>query len=69
MRNDGNFKQFSVNLRPRQIEELNAIRSVIKHESNVKFPISELIRDAVDEYLRNTINDSNRRTYMFLKGW
>ena len=69
MRNDGNFKQFSVNLRPTQIEELNTIRSVIKRESNVKFPISELIRDAVDEYLRNTINDSNRRTYMFLKGW
>ena len=69
MVNDGNFKQISVNLRPKQIADLKLIRSAIKLESKVKLPVSELMRDAVDQYIRNIINKEIRKTYISNKGW
>jgi hypothetical protein len=69
MSNKRNLKQFQVYLRPKQIESLNNLRSQIKIESEVKFPVSELIRDAVDQFILKTVDEQVRKNYIENKGW
>jgi hypothetical protein len=64
-----NLKQFQLYLRPKQFEELNTLRFQITNEYGVKFPISELIRDAVDQLILKTCDEEYLRSYIGSKGW
>lgn len=69
MSNKRNLKQFQVYLRPKQIELLYKIRTKINNECEVKFPISELIRDAIDQFIIKTTDETVRKNYLENKGW
>lgn len=69
MKNNRNLKQFQVYLRPKQIESLHKLRSQIKIECKVKFPLAELIRDALDQFILETTEEEVRKIYLENKGW
>lgn len=69
MKSNRNLKQFQVYLRPKQIESLNKLRSQIKIDCNVKFPLAELIRDALDQFILETTEEEVRKIYLENKGW
>lgn len=64
-----NLKQFQVYFRPRQIESLNKLQSRVEEEHDVSFPVSEFIRDAVDQFLLETANGNSLKDYIENKGW
>lgn len=64
-----NLKQFQLYLRPKQIEELNTLRYQITNDYGVKFPISGLIRDAVDQFILNAYDEEYLKSYIGSKGW
>ena len=69
MKSNRNLKQFQVYLRPKQIESLNKLRSQIKIDCNVKFPLAELIRDALNQFILETTEEEVRKIYLENKGW
>lgn len=69
MKSNRNLIQFQVYLRPKQMEALNQLKFQIKFENEVKFPVSELIRDAVDQFILETGDDEYRKEYIQNKGW
>jgi hypothetical protein len=64
-----NLKQFQVYFRPRQIESLNKLQSRVEKEHDVSFPVSEFIRDAVDQFLLETADENALKNYLEIKGW
>lgn len=64
-----NLRQFQVYLRPKQIESLNNLSSRIEEGYEVKFPVSEFLRDAVDQFIVKTADEESLKSYMESKGW
>lgn len=69
MKSKRNLKQFQVNFRPRQIGSLNKLRACVEKEYDVSFPVSELIRDAVDQFLLEIADENALKNYIENKGW
>jgi metal-responsive CopG/Arc/MetJ family transcriptional regulator len=64
-----NFSRFQISLKPKQIESLRNITSHIEEEYTVRFSVSEIIRDAIDQFISQIDDDESLKTYMELKGW
>lgn len=69
MPNKRNLKQFLVYLRPKQIKSLNNLKSKIEENYDVKFPVAELIRDAIDHFINKTDNEEVLKDYIASKGF
>lgn len=55
-------------LKPKQVEQLKELKESISKEHGISLSVSQLIRDAVDDFLSST-NDSGLETYLEDKGW
>lgn len=55
-------------LKPKQIKKLKELKTAIKKEHGVSLSVSQLIRDAVDDFISST-SDKGVETYLEYKGW
>lgn len=55
-------------LKPKQINQLKELKEAIKKEHGVTLSVSQLIRDAVDDFIGSTKN-GGLDTYLEYKGW
>ncbi len=64
-----NLMRFQISLKPKQLESLRNLSSQIEEKYNVRFPVSEFIRDAIDQFISKIGDDESLKTYMKKKGW
>ena len=55
-------------LKPKQINLLKELKESIEKEHGISLSVSQLIRDAVDDFLSST-SDKGVETYLEYKGW
>jgi len=63
-----NLKYTVSYLKPKQINQLKELKESIEKEHGVTLSVSQLIRDAVDDFLSST-SDKGVETYLEYKGW
>jgi hypothetical protein len=63
-----NLKYTVAYLKPKQINQLKELKTAIEKEHGVTLSVSQLIRDAVDDFLSST-SDKGVETYLEYKGW
>jgi hypothetical protein len=63
-----NMKYTVAYLKPKQINQLKELKESIETEHGISLSVSQLIRDAVDDFLSST-SDKGVETYLEYKGW
>ncbi len=63
-----NLKYTVAYLKPKQINQLKELKVSIEKEHGISLSISQLIRDAVDDFISST-SDNGVETYLEYKGW
>lgn len=64
-----NLKYTVAYLKPKQINQLKELKESIEKEHGVTLSVSQLIRDAVDDFIIKTSQDESKETYLQDKGW
>lgn len=64
-----NLKYTVAYLKPKQINQLKELKESIEKEHGVTLSVSQLIRDAVDDFILKTSQDESKETYLQDKGW
>lgn len=64
-----NLKYTVAYLKPKQINQLKELKESINKEHGVTLSVSQLIRDAVDDFIIKTSQGESRETYLEDKGW
>ena len=64
-----NLKYTVAYLKPKQINQLKELKENIATEYGVTLSVSQLIRDAVDDFIVKTSQDESKETYLQDKGW
>lgn len=64
-----NLKYTVAYLKPKQINQLKELKESIEKEHGVTLSVSQLIRDAVDDFIIKTSQGESRETYLEDKGW
>jgi hypothetical protein len=64
-----NLKYTVAYLKPKQINQLKELKESIEKEHGVTLSVSQLIRDAVDDFILKTSQEESKETYLKDKGW
>jgi len=64
-----NLKYTVAYLKPKQLNQLKELKESINKEHGVTLSVSQLIRDAVDDFIIKTSQGESRETYLEDKGW
>jgi len=64
-----NLKYTVAYLKPKQINQLKELKESIEKEHGVTLSVSQLIRDAVDDFILKTSQEESKETYLQDKGW
>ena len=64
-----NLKYTVAYLKPKQLNQLKELKESIEKEHGVTLSVSQLIRDAVDDFIIKTSQEESRETYLEDKGW
>lgn len=63
-----NLKLVGAYLKPKQINQLKELKEAIEKEHGVSLSVSQMIRDAIDDFIGTTKN-GGLDTYLEYKGW
>lgn len=63
-----NLKYTVAYLKPKQLNQLKELKESIEKEHGISLSVSQLIRDAVDDFLTST-KDNGVGSYLDYKGW
>jgi hypothetical protein len=64
-----NLKYTVAYLKLKQLNQLKELKESINKEHGVTLSVSQLIRDAVDDFIIKTSQGESRETYLEDKGW
>lgn len=64
-----NLKYTVAYLKPKQINQLKELKESIATDYGVTLSVSQLIRDAVDDFIVKTSQGESKETYLQDKGW